>query len=197
MSNLAFTLNGVIMKHSTEVKNNLRFKRISVKCSNTDEIHDLLSALSSWGKITDPVSNIQVILNVDDDPYTKRFIALDDYGICLNLKIYDDVVPVQFKSIAVNIKSKTVKDVDGSKFKKKFLEANLVLEKQSLDGDKRFDDLYLKHTEPDEETGKDVIVPLPIEFSQIERFSLFGEPEQVTPEDDDSDDAMPQVYQTV
>ena len=181
MSNLAFTLNGVIMKHSTEVKNNLLFKRISVKCSNTDEIHDLLSALSSWGKITDPVSNIQVILNVDDDPYTKRFIALDDYGICLNLKIYDDVVPVQFKSIAVNIKSKTVKDVDGSKFKKKFLEANLVLEKQSLDGDKRFDDLYLKHTEPDEETGKDVIVPLPIEFSQIERFSLFGEPEQDTP----------------
>lgn len=198
MANLAFTLNGVIMKHSTEVKNNLLFKRISVKCSDTDEIHDLLSALSSWGKITDSVSNIQVILNVDDDPYTKRFIALDDYGICLNLKIYDDVVPVQFKSIAVNIKSKTVKDVDGSKFKKKFLEANLVLEKQSLDGDKRFDDLYLKHTEPDEETGKDVIVPLPIEFSQIERFSLFGEPEQVTPEDDDeSDVAMPQVYQTV
>ena len=198
MSNLSFSLNGVIMKHSTEVRKGLIFKRMNVKCSNTDEINDIFETLASWGKATDAISNLQVIRNVDDDPNTKRFHALDEYGICMNLKIYDDVVPVHFKSIAANIKSKKVKDpITGEKYVEKYLDANLVFEKQPLDGDKRFDDLYLKHTEPDED-GKDVITPLNIQLTQIEYFNLYGDQvkeEQENAADNDDGEVVPQVFQ--
>lgn len=198
MSNLSFSLNGVIMKHSTEVRKGLIFKRMNVKCSNTDEINDIFETLASWGKATDAISNLQVIRNVDDDPNTKRFHALDEYGICLNLKIYDDVVPVHFKSIAANIKSKKLKDpVTGEKYVEKYLEANLVFEKQPLDGDKRFDDLYLKHTEPDED-GKEVITPLEISLDQIEYFNLYGDQvkeEQENAADNYDGEVVPQVFQ--
>lgn len=198
MSNLSFSLNGIIMKHSTEVRKGLIFKRMNIKCSNTDEINDTFDALASWGKATDAISNLQVIRNVDDDPNTKRYHALDEYGICMNLKIYDDVVPVHFKSIAANIKSKKLKDpVTGEKYVEKYLEANLVFEKQPLDGDKRFDDLYLKHTEPDED-GKDVITPLNIQLTQIEYFNLYGDQvkeEQENAADNDDGEVVPQVFQ--
>lgn len=197
MSQLSFSINGVIMKHSTEVRKGLIFKRMNVKCSDTDEINDILDALASWGKATDAVSNLQVIRNVDDDPNTKRFHALDDYNICMNLKIYEDVVPVQFKSIAVNIKTKKLKDpVTGEKYVQRYLEANLVFEKKQLDGDKRFDELYLKHTEIDED-GKEFISPLAIEFKQIEPFSLYDEqkPAASDESEDDETDVMPQVFQ--
>lgn len=198
MSNLSFSLNGVIMKHSTEVRKGLIFKRMNVKCSNTDEINDIFETLASWGKATDAISNLQVIRNVDDDPNTKRFHALDEYSICMNLKIYDDVVPVHFKSIAANIKSKKLKDpITGEKYVEKYLEANLVFEKQPLDGDKRFDDLYLKHTEPDED-GKDVITPLNIQLNQIEYFNLYGDQvkeEQENAADNDDGEVVPQVFQ--
>lgn len=199
MSKLSFSLNGIIMKHSTEVRKGLIFKRMNIKCSSTDEINDIFEALASWGNVAAPISNLQVIRNVDDDPNTKRFHALDEYGICMNLKIYDDVVPVQFKSIGANIKSKKLKDpITGEKYVEKYLEANLVFEKQPLDGDKRFDDLYLKHTEPDED-GKDVITPLEISFEQIEHFNLYGdqvkeEPENAADNDDDGE-VIPQVFQ--
>ena len=197
MSQLSFSINGVIMKHSTEVRKGLIFKRMNVKCSDTDEINDILDALASWGKATDAVSNIQVIRNVDDDPNTKRFHALDEYNICMNLKIYEDVVPVQFKSIAVSIKTKKLKDpVTGEKYVQKYLEANLVFEKKQLDGDKRFDELYLKHTEIDED-GKEFISPLAIEFKQIEPFSLYDEqkPADSAESEEDETDVMPQVFQ--
>lgn len=197
MSQLSFSINGVIMKHSTEVRKGLIFKRMNVKCSDTDEINDILDALASWGKATDAVSNLQVIRNVDDDPNTKRFHSLDEYHICMNLKIYEDVVPVQFKSIAVNIKTKKLKDpVTGEKYVQRYLEANLVFEKKQLDGDKRFDELYLKHTEIDED-GKEFISPLAIEFNQIEPFSLYDEqkPAASDESEDDDNDVMPPVYQ--
>ena len=197
MSKLSFSLNGIIMKHSTEVRKGLIFKRMNVKCSDTDEINDILDALASWGKATDPVSNLQVIRNVDDDPNTKRFHALDDYHICMNLKIYEDVVPVQFKSIAVNIKTKKLKDpITGEKYVQRYLEANLVFEKKQLDGDKRFDELYLKHTEIDED-GKEFISPLAIEFNQIEPFSLYDEQKPAASDESEEDetDVMPQVFQ--
>jgi hypothetical protein len=198
MSKLSFSLNGIIMKHSTEVRKGLIFKRMNVKCSDTDEINDILEALSGWGKATDPISNIQVLRNIDDDPNTKRFYALDEYGICMNLKIYDDVVPVHFKSIGINIKSKKLKDpITGEKYVEKYLEANLVFEKQPLDSDKRFDDLYLKHTEPDED-GKEVITPLNIQLTQIEYFNLYGDQvkeEQENAADNDDGEVVPQVFQ--
>ena len=199
MSKLSFSLNGIIMKHSTEVRKGLIFKRMNVKCSDTDEINDILEALAGWGKATDPISNIQVLRNIDDDPNTKRFYALDEYGICMNLKIYDDVVPVHFKSIGITIKSKKLKDpITGEKYVEKYLEANLVFEKQPLDGDKRFDDLYLKHTEPDED-GKEVITPLEISLDQIEYFNLYGDQvkeEQENAADNDADgEVIPQVFQ--
>ena len=186
------------MKHSTEVRKGLIFKRMNVKCSNTDEINDIFEALASWGKATDAISNLPVFRNVDDDPNTKRFHALDEYGICMNLKIYDDVVPVHFKSIGANIKSKKLKDpITGEKYVEKYLEANLVFEKQPLDGDKRFDDLYLKHTEPDED-GKEVITPLEISLDQIEYFNLYGDQvkeEQENAADNDDGEVIPQVFQ--
>lgn len=183
MKDLEFTLYGVVTKHTTEVKNGITFKKMNVKCSNTEEINDMMDEIRKWGTITDPVSNLAVIRNVDEDPYGTRVVPLMEYGICMNMEICDEVTPVQFKNFKVCVKSKKMKDVDGSKIVKKYLEANLTLEKQQLDSDNRFDNLYLKHSEVDPETGKDVLIPLEIKFSACEPFSIFGE----TPSDDEDD----------
>lgn len=194
MSNLSFALTGIVTKHSTEVKNGLIFKRLNVKCSDSVEINDLLSELVSWGKATDPVSNISVIRNVDDDPNTLRVYDLSEYHICLDMDIQGEIIPVQFKSIKVAIKKKKVKDVvTKEKRIEKFLEANLTLEKQELDGDSRWNAMFLKHTEPNDE-GKEVLQPLPINFTQIESFSLFDVPQQPA-DDSEEPDEMPQVFQ--
>ena len=194
MSNLSFALTGIVTKHSTEVKNGLIFKRLNVKCSDSVEINDLLSELVSWGKATDPVTNISVIRNVDDDPNTLRVYDLSEYHICLDMDIQGEIIPVQFKSIKVAIKKKKVKDVvTKEKRIEKFLEANLTLEKQELDGDSRWNAMFLKHTEPNDE-GKEVLQPLPINFTQIESFSLFDVPQQPA-DDSEEPDEMPQVFQ--
>lgn len=194
MSNLSFALTGIVTKHSTEVKNGLIFKRVNVKCSDSVEINDLLSELVSWGKATDPVSNISVIRNVDDDPNTLRLYDLSEYHICLDMDIQGEIIPVQFKSIKVAIKKKKVKDVvTKEKRIEKFLEANLTLEKQELDGDSRWNAMFLKHTEPNDE-GKEVLQPLPMNFTQIESFSLFDVPQQPA-DDSEEPDEMPQVFQ--
>lgn len=183
MKNLEFTLFGVVTKHTTEVKNGITYKKMNVKCTNTDEINDMMDEIRKWSTVTDPVSNLAVIRNVDDDPYGTRIVPLMEYGICMGMEICGEETPVQFKSFKVCVKSKKMKDVDGSKIVKKFLEANLTLEKQQLDTDNRFDNLYLKHSEIDPETGKEVLVPLEIHFTEIESFSIFGE----TPSDEEDD----------
>lgn len=183
MKNLEFTLFGVVTKHTTEVKNGITYKKMNVKCTNTDEINDMMDEIRKWGAVTDPVSNLSVVRNVDDDPYGTRIVPLMEYGICMGMEICGEETPVQFKSFKVCVKSKKMKDVDGSKIVKKFLEANLTLEKQQLDTDNRFDNLYLKHSEIDPETGKEVLVPLEIHFTEIEPFSIFGE----TPSDEEDD----------
>ena len=73
MSKLSFSLNGIIMKHSTEVRKGLIFKRMNIKCSNTDEINDIFEALASWGNVATPISNLQVIRNVADDRRRRKF----------------------------------------------------------------------------------------------------------------------------
>ena len=194
MSNLSFALTGIVTKHSTEVKNGLIFKRLNVKCSDSVEINDLLSELVSWGKATDSVSNISVIRNVDDDPNTLRVFDLSEYHICLDMDIQGEIIPVQFKSIKVAIKKKKVKDVvTREKRIEKFLEANLTLEKKELDGDSRWNAMFLKHTEPNDD-GKEVLQPLPMNFTQIESFSLFDMPQQPA-DDSEEPDEMPQVFQ--
>lgn len=194
MEKLSFTLNGIITKHSTEVKKGLIFKRMNVKCSDTVEVNGILSALSSWGKISDPISGITVIHNVDDDPYTKRVFNLDEYCICMELVVCGEATPVQFKSISISRKYRTVKTFDGDKKKEAYLEANLTFEKRPLPVDDRFNELYLKHTEPSD-NGKEVIVPLELNFDQIDHFSLFDMPQSNDEQDDDDDE--PQVFQTV
>ena len=194
MSNLSFALTGIVTKHSTEVKNGLIFKRLNVKCSDSVEINDLLSELVSWGKATDAVSNISVIRNVDDDPNTLRVFDLGEYHICLDMDIQGEIIPVQFKTIKVAIKKKKVKDVvTREKRIEKFLEANLTLEKKELDEDSRWNTMFLKHTEPNDD-GKEVLQPLPMNFTQIESFSLFDMPQQPA-DDSEEPDEMPQVFQ--
>ena len=183
MAKLNFNLYGVITKHSTEVKNGLMYKRLNIKCSDTEEINDMMEAIRDWGKVTDPISNLVVIRNVDDDPYGNRVVPLMDYVMCLDMEICGETTPVQFKSFSVRVKTKKMKDVDGSKDMKRYLEANLVMEKQQLDTDNRFDNLYLKHSELDPETGKEVLVPLEMKFAECEPFGLFGEVEE-SDEDD-------------
>lgn len=194
MSNLSFALTGIVTKHSTEVKNGLIFKRVNVKCSDSVEVNDLLSELVSWGKATDAVSNISVIRNVDDDPNTLRVFDLSEYHICLDMDIQGEIIPVQFKTIKVAIKKKKVKDVvTREKRIEKFLEANITLEKKELDEDSRWNTMFLKHTEPNDD-GKEVLTPLPMNFTQIESFSLFDMPQQPA-DDSEEPDEMPQVFQ--
>lgn len=200
MSKLSFALTGVVTKHSTEVKNGLIFKRLNIKCVDTCEITDLLEELAGWGKATDPISNLHVISNVDDDPDTVKIHDLSEYGICLNLEIQGESIPVQLKTIKVAIKKKKVKDFDGEVRWEKYREANITLEKQELDWDLRWNTMFLKHTEPNDE-GKEVIQPLPMNFTQIEPFSLFDDPlkteDKKEEESDDSEgtEEMPQVFQ--
>lgn len=193
MSQLSFKLNGIIMKHSTETNNGLIFKRISLKCADSEEVNDLLEALVAWGTTADAITNLTHIRNVDDEPCSMRVIPLDEYGICLNMTIEGEDTPVQFKAIKVARKVKKEKDFDGEVRRVKFLEATLTLEKKELDTDTRFNYLFLKHTKPNDK-GKEVLSPLEIQFKQIEPFSLFDNPK---PEEDDSDDSdeMPPVYQ--
>ena len=194
MSNLSFALTGIVTKHSTEVKNGLIFKRLNVKCSDSVEINDLLSELVSWGKATDSVTNISVIRNVDDDPYSLRLFDLGEYHICLDMDIQGEIIPVQFKTIKIAIKKKKVKDVvTREKRIEKFLEANITLEKKELDEDSRWNAMFLKHTEPNDD-GKEVLKPLPMNFTQIESFSLFDMPQQPA-DDSEEPDEMPQVFQ--
>ena len=131
---------------------------------------------------------------MDDDPYSLRVFDLGEYHICLDMDIQGEIIPVQFKAIKVAIKKKKVKDVvTREKRIEKFLEANLTLEKKELDEDSRWNAMFLKHTEPNDE-GKEVLQPLPMNFTQIESFSLFDMPQQPA-DDSEEPDEMPQVFQ--
>jgi len=188
MKKLRFSVNGIITKHSTECKNGIVFKRLNIKCQSTSEIQDLMEELQKWGEISDGISNLTVIRNVDDDPYGVRVIPLNEYDLCMNMKICEEVIPVQFKTLKVNVKSKKMKDEDGQRYIKKVLEANLTLEKAQLADDNKFDASFLKYSECDPETGKEILVPLEMIFEQIPSFSIFGDTES---DSTDSDEVPP------
>ena len=188
MSNLRFSVHGILTKHSTESKNGIIFKRMNIKCQDTSEIQDIMEELRGWAKLSDGLTNLAVIRNVDDDPYGLRVIPFNEYDICLNMTICGETIPVQFKTMKVAIKAKKMKDENGQRYIKKVLEANLTLEKAQLDDDNKIDASFLKYSECDPETGKEFLVPLEMNFEQIPSFSIFGETES---EGSDSDEIQP------
>lgn len=173
MAKLNLSFQGVITKHSTEVKNGLVFKRLTIKCPDSGESFNIVKDVANWGQMSDPVSNLAKIANTDDDPYGKYTVPMDEYGICMNMTISGETIPVQFKSFAVSMKKKKTKDEDGQVFYKKVREAVLTFDKKQMDTDNKFDSSFLKYAETDPETGKDVIVPLEMEFEQCDPFNLF------------------------
>ncbi len=173
MEKLKLAFQGVITKHSTEVKNGLVFKRLTIKCPDSGESYGIVKDVASWGRSVDPISNLARIANTDDDPYGKYTVPMDEYGLCMNMVISGESVPVQFKSFTVSMKKKKTKDDDGQVCYTKHREAVLTFDKKQMDTDNKFDSSFLKYAETDPETGKDVIVPLEMEFEQCEPFDLF------------------------